>query len=160
MSWFKKNGADNLVPPALTLERVAQTLKEEGYNFDVDESKIIAIFDGFFTVMDIRDQQGCLIINSRSSKLTLPLDRYVEARTWANTWNENTLFGTAYPIKVDDEVEVMSDVVVFADEGITEEQLKMSIGVGLQCNVQALTEFAEHFGLSTPDNSVSSEDAK
>lgn len=155
MSWFKRDkneeqtavDTQEQVKP-LTFERVAQVMTDKGWHFETRDKHYYAFFESFATVIEPHEEGALLSVYSWSTGAFDSQERFAEALNWANSWNENTLFGTARPF-IDDDGDVMMrvDTAHLTNKGVTDEQLNLMLDVSIDVNISAIKNYIDSLGL-------------
>lgn len=149
MAWFRKKSA---VPAAVTVERIAQSLESRGARHKLVESEsdgepgTLFLFVGDVPIsITVRD--GWMRVSGNRFDTPLTEERGAEALGWLNSYMSSTRFGTGV-IDVDDRsglYDLYYSAYFPVESGLYDDQLDEYITAGVNCVVDGVTSFCEHF---------------
>lgn len=154
MAWFKKAIEEDLISE-LTIDRVTKIFDENGWKYDLEDSRVITGFAGMSCIIRLIGEKESTVLSTTVSSTGhqyLPADKLFEVQNWVNRWNGESIFGTARAF-VDDEGDVILqiDYAVPAGVGLSDAQLDMYVHVSIQCLTEGVNKYFEDFELAELD---------
>lgn len=143
MSWFSRKKSGSVESPApLTVERVDEALRRLGWECKREDANTMAgQFNGYTTVFDIQAEGACFVVVTWAPPSADAENRLPEATVWANNWNADSVYGTAYPYLDEGELLVRVDASFYTRHGVTDEQLDLFIHTGVTSTVQSIEDY-------------------
>lgn len=143
MSWLSRQKSGSAQSPTpLTLDRLDEALRRLGWECKrEDVNSMAGQFNGYTTVFDIQAEGACLVVVTWSPPSADGQSRLTEAMLWANKWNADTVYGTAYPYIDEGELLVRVDASFYTWQGVTDEQLDLFIHTGVTSTVESVEDY-------------------
>lgn len=157
MAWFKKKPA---APAEVTLERVTRSFDEHDVEYfrsdHGDEHGIPpSVYVGVQGVPVIVAVDGpWLHVSGKRFNLPFPKERGDELIAWLNSYMASIRFGTC-EIMFDEEVgryDLSCSVNFWVEPGLYDDQLDEYLAAALNCAVDCVTTFCEHYGIDTSED--------
>lgn len=127
-----------------SLERVAQSLRDEGYSCSYDEEA--ENVTGIWNEISFRFATSEALIWFRTSTTWEPPERILELdestvsailQEISNEWNRQHLQPTAYPFPIDGQPTIMLDYTAFVADGLSDTQIAYNANRALDVHLQA-----------------------
>ncbi|OKL50343.1 YbjN domain-containing protein [Boudabousia marimammalium] len=148
MAWWNKPAAA-VGPEPVTIQRMQQALESDGYTVGVHESGeyLHAGFNGFNTIFALENENKMLLVRSWLGSNLDASETRQSLTEWVNERHTQEYFPKTYLVEDEDGLQVYSEIYSPCEAGLTEDQLKMVMGVSLETIVSRLSDAQEFLGI-------------
>lgn len=149
MGFFSSPEPETSALPAISQERIKALFDRDDIKYFVDsEGDLGGMWDNNVFYFMLRGEMGEILFVQGRHNQTIPISRLEEVREIINAWNRDKIWPKAY-YRVNDEgsITVFGDHASDWEDGVTDEQLNLTITCALSTTHRLFATIAEELGI-------------